>query len=303
MRREQRGTLSRETKLQRVVRESKSGVVLRMEEHLKTHTLFHILGAFSLIVALFITFAVIANWARDPANFYIAPRDAGDWAGWAAATGAVGTTVALIYAALKFRSDADEQKNLRADRDAEAKSVAMPLKVDVAVLTLEQHGRDVAGVRLELTNRGRERFSDIQVKVPDILVELTGRRSAPIPADLVEDDPSFGRHEEDWADMALPIIAGPEDKQLWLCGEIAPGHILALDLRFNEPQSMDDWELEPAAGHSGHWERKGRIVVIFTDHKGHTWVRSTEGRQPLQRLWPDAFIVEQHSPSALTHNS
>ncbi|WP_218221869.1 hypothetical protein [Nesterenkonia sp. Act20] len=267
-----------------------------MQEHLKTPTLFRVLGALSFILALLITFAAIANWARNPESFYIAPRDAVDWAGWATGMGALGTTGALIYAALKFRSDADEQRNLRVDRDAEAKAIAMPLKVDVSAFTAEEHSREVIGVRLELTNRGKERFTDIQVKVPDISAVLKRGRSAPIPADIVEDDPSFGREEEDWADVDPPIIAEPESKQIWLCGDISPHHIIELDLRFDVPQSMDDWEPKPPAGHSGQWEREGRIVVIFTDHKGHTWVRSTEGRQPLQRLWPDAFIVEQHRP-------
>lgn len=105
----------------------------KLEATLKQHSLIIVLIALSVLTTVFIGAAWIGNWLRSPENFYLLPRDADDWSGWGTGMGALGTTGALIYAAMKFRSDAEEQRNLRMDRDAEARADAKPLRVEVSL--------------------------------------------------------------------------------------------------------------------------------------------------------------------------
>lgn len=281
----------------------KTGMVHEKRRDIERFTLVTVLVVVSLIIMGFIGWSLIANWLRSPDDFYLLPRNAADWTGWATGMGALGTSGALIYAAMKFRSDAEEQRNLRLDRDAEAKTAANSLAVSISLHSPGEDIRDVSGLRLTLTNYGKERFTDVQVKFPDVLSEITLGQSASIPPDLVEDDPSFGKAEEDWADMNPQPLPVGDGGQLWLCGDVPPRSIISLSVVFDEIQSDGQWELTPVERTSSKTERKGRIAVIFSDYKGRTWIRSTEGRRPLQRLWPEAFIVEQQRLSARDRNS
>jgi hypothetical protein len=259
---------------------------------IKQHSLAIVLIVLAAITVIFIVWASIANLLRSPDDFYLLPRNAGDWSGWATGMGALGTTGALIYAAMKFRADAEEQRNLRLDRDAEARADATPLAVDISLLSPTDDFRDVSGLRLKLTNNGKRSFNNVQVKIPDVSGQITSGRSAPIPPDLAEDDPSFGKEDPEWTEMNQLPHQVDRGRQLWLCGEVPPGSMISLKIDFDEIQSDDDWGIRPAERDSSKKERKGRIAVIFSDYKGRTWIRSTEERRPLQRLWPESFIVE-----------
>jgi hypothetical protein len=68
--------------------------------------------------------------------------------------------------------------------------------------------------------------------------------------------------------------------------------MISLYIVFAGSQCIERWELIPYEDFSKS-EPKGRIAVIFDDYMGRTWIRSTEGRKPLKRLWPESFIVEQ----------
>jgi hypothetical protein len=258
----------------------------------KQHVLTIVLIVLSVLTTFFIVVAFVANWLRSPEDFYLLPRNADDWSGWGTGMGALGTTGALIYAAMKFRSDAEEQRNLRLDRDAEARADAKPLEVTVSLSYPTEDLRDVSGLRLKLNNLGKQPFTNIQVKIPDVPAQITSGQTAPLPPLIWEDNPGGGREDEVWTPMTAQPYQVDKSQQLWLCGDVPPGSMISLYIEFAEIQDVQTWGLNPTKDYSKA-ERKGRIAVIFDDYKGRTWIRSTEGRRPLQRLWPESFIAEQ----------
>lgn len=249
---------------------------------IKKHSLAIVLILLFTIIAVFVVWAWVANSLSSPDNFYVLPRTADDWSGWGTAVGALGTSGALIYAALKFRQDAEEQRTLRLDRDAAARADATPLAVDVR-LTYPDQTQDVDGLRLILTNTGKKQFSNIRVKIPDVPAQVISAESAPIPTFNMQDEEGHA-----WANMNRPHQV---DGQFWLCGDVGPGTIVSLTVVFDDIQSAIDWDQSTYDHDTGRGERDGRIAVTYDDYRGRTWVRSTEGRQPLQRIWPDDFAV------------
>lgn len=269
---------------------SRRGVVKggRRRRWVLKHSLAIVLISLSAIVVSFTISASIENSLRSPLDFYVLPRTADDWSAWGTAMGALGTSGALIYAAMKFRSDAKEQRDLRLDRDAKAREDARPLWVDLSLTyPTEDLGPEVSGLTLTLTNWGKKPFNNIRVKIPDVPAKIVSARSAPIPPLLVDDDPAFGREATVWNAAARPqeMVGG-----YWLCGDVPPDAKMALEIDFDESQHRVVWEESTLSRDTGRGEREGRVAVIYEDFMGRTWVRSTEGRQPLQRIWPDDFI-------------
>ena len=249
------------------------------------------LGRVLVLIAIFIVVFIFCTlWAQRalPGEFYWFPRTSADWTGWATALGSFGTAGALVYAARKFALDAHEQRELRRDRDMEARNDGKVLGVRVSRMYPGDWPVPVTGLTIKLTNNGSEELSNLQVKIPDFPAKIISAQTAPIPPDLNPGYPEFGMEDEDWSSDVVPF--SPTDcQQVWLCGQLPPQTILKLGVKFDPALTGDD-ALEWVEERSG--DLKGRIAVIFNDHADRTWIRSTEGKRPLQRLWPESFIEE-----------
>jgi hypothetical protein len=254
-----------------------------MRKAAKFFTLRNVLSAAAAIVVFF----VLRTWSVNSARldeFYILPRSSSDWSAWAAWFGLLATAGAVVYAALQFRSDAEEKRKLREDRDADARRDAKSLRVSLYNITPERDRRDVSGIRMEITNGGEEPIKNVQVKIPDVAADITSSDLASIPPD-VGDGLSFPPEDPDWAPLAVPLKPFDQE-QRWLCSDIPARSMLRIYVRFHEYQSDEVWSTWPESGSRFTGQIEGRIMVMFDDDAGRSWARSSEGSRQLHRLWP-----------------
>lgn len=248
----------------------------------------HNVGLTVLLVFVLFTAVPAVRAITGPGDFYLFPRDAVDWTGWLTGVGAIGTTVALFYAARQFQRDAAEQREARINRDLQARELANVVKLSITGVSPDEDMRSYSGINVMVKNAGNHAITDLQIKIPDVPARIQSAKRAVIPPYMSDDDPSFGREDPMWGspdDLSTPTCA----QRIWLCGDLEPESMLRLRVVFDDPQPGDDW-----TGWSQKSGIKGRVAAIFTDRDGHTWIRASEGRQSLQRLWPESFVGERH---------
>lgn len=240
-------------------------------------------------VACFVLFTLVYNVVRWWGDIYILPRNGDDWAAWAGWLSLLATAGAVTYAAFQFQSDVQEKRSVRAKSEEEARKAAEYLALrasptnpaDPDYPTDRPNPAYVDGVTLYITNYGSEAFKDIQVKIPDVKAEVTSVSSGP------EDIFRAGHPDEApaWVERPEPQLLFPE-QQLWSCGDLPPLTILRVSITLDEIEEDGRWDPSEDG-------ITGRIAVIFTDHLGRSWVRSTEKPKRLQRLWPESIIAER----------
>jgi hypothetical protein len=247
-----------------------------------------ILGA---VVLLFLG-AATALYIRLPHETrYIQPRNGDDWGAWAGWFAAIVTTTALVYTARAFRQDARAQRELRTDRDEEARRLARKLSITFNALTGEgTWGSPITGVAIRITNNSEQSFTNLTVYLPDFGGSIKTQWRSSIPA---IDDPLYAPDEPEWQDVEGSPVSLPGDKLQWLIGDIQARYTHRVWLSFDVPQPHEDWEINHEMVNGRQTEsRVARVAVAYTDSAGRTWTKwSNMSDGSLVRMWPDWPIV------------
>nr|WP_173078757.1 hypothetical protein [Arthrobacter sp. J3.37] len=251
-------------------------------------------NAWLLAGALSLVLLGLLRWFTLPTPRYFWPKAAEDWSAWGQCVGAVGTVLAVVYAARTLQSTSDaqiqEQRDRRLEMDfLEAKEAedAVKLRPDTAGFPRESdewgHSEDVTGARIFVQNFSEHPFHEVQVFIP----ENSFQKGLPLTniefweADL-ELDEETGRRPGRWSviDSPGPPLPGTN---LFTLGTVLPGKCRSVSFDFSGYESMLNWDHNVFPGDDG-FSRDIMLIVAFVDRNGKTWQRTSRDGGQITRL-------------------
>lgn len=230
---------------------------------------------------------------------YFWPKKAEDWSAWGTCLGALGTILAVVYAARTFKSTSEAQLEERNDRQAEMSFIeareaeeAIKLRPNATGIALRGDeygdGPDAKGGLISVENRSDHAFQNVQVYVPhESLKGLSLSNIKFFEATFVwEEDKATGFRRPDrgtWSEIAAPAVPIP-DSNLFTLGTVEPRTARSVTFDFPSPvEDMGKWSYKPRAS-PDDFAREVLLAVIFTDRNGRTWQRTSHDGGKIVRV-------------------
>ncbi|MGX5717954.1 hypothetical protein [Arthrobacter sp. MAHUQ-56] len=255
-----------------------------------------VIGAIALVVVI----AGLLRWFTLAEPRYFWPKKAEDWSAWGTCLGAIGTILAVVYAARTFKSTSEAQLEERQDRRAEMSFIeareaeeAIKLRPNATGIALRSDeygdGPDAKGALLSVENRSDHAFQNVQVYVPpeSLNKEVTLTSFKFLEATFVwEEDETTGFRRPDrgtWTEIAAPAVPIP-DSNLFTLGTVEPCTARSVTFDFSSPvEDMDKWSYKPRDS-PDDFARKVLLAVTFTDRNGRTWQRTSHDGGKIMRV-------------------
>lgn len=257
------------------------------------------------IVQLIAILAVVAalgflRWNTLPTPKYFWPTRAEDWSAWGTCLGAIGTIVAVVYAARTLQSTSKAQLEEREDRrgemgylESKAAEEAIKIRPNVEGFPLRSddggHGPEAIGARIFVDNHSDHAVHGVQVIVPHESLEdgitLSDFEFSEAPLEWGVDD--FGHDylkRRNWSDIEAPAapIHDPE-RSTFILGTIEAGKSRSVDFNFSDDEQMMRWN-HRSADAKDPFGREMMLVVMFTDRNGKTWQRTSRDNGKIMRV-------------------
>ncbi|WP_426004880.1 hypothetical protein ACPFL9_20460 [Paenarthrobacter sp. NyZ202] len=245
----------------------------------------------------------LLRWLTLSEPRYFWPKKAEDWSAWGTCLGAIGTILAVVYAARTFKSTSQAQLEERQDRRAEmsfieareaAEAIKLRPNVNGIALRGDEHGGsfELKGALIYVENRSDHAFHDVQVYVPPTSlkegVTLSNFKFFEAPFEWeYKADESREPKRGTWADMPAPAPPIP-DSNLFTLGTVEPGKARSVmfDFEFKSDDLVEDtmkWGHKPRAS-ADEFGREVLLVISFTDRNGRTWERTSHDGGKIKRV-------------------
>lgn len=236
------------------------------------------------------------RWFTFPNTRYFWPRSADDWSAWGTCLGAVGTIIAVIYAARTLKSTSEAQLEERRDRrlemdfmEAKAAAAANKLRPNVKGLPrdADEYGptAEAKGGLILVDNYSDQSFREVQVFVPD--ESLSKETSLSYfrfwEADLVDSaDSGLQRGEWEEIEPPAPVLPGVN---MFTLGTVPPRKSRSVSFHFSSAWSewMLDWD-DKSYDAEDDFGRRILLGVLFVDHNGKTWQRTSRDGGKISRV-------------------
>lgn len=249
--------------------------------------------------ALLVLVLGIIRWATLPSPRYLWPKDAGDWSAWGTCLGAIGTVLAVVYAARTLKSTSEAQLHARIDRrlqmdflEAKEAEDASQLRPDMEGLAraADDYGlsAEAAGAGIFVQNFSEHPFHEVQVFIPDTsLAEgVTLSNFEFWETELEYGESGAERKPRSWAPIEPPRVPLP-GMNLFTLGTVPPGGCrrVTFDFSSDEAEWMDDWSRKSRDAADPFGRSKEKVVSItFVDRNGKTWQRTSRDFGKIQRI-------------------
>lgn len=245
-----------------------------------------------------VVIAGLLRWVTLAEPRYFWPKKAEDWSAWGTCLGAIGTILAVVYAARTFKSTSEAQLEERQDRRAEMSFIeareaeeAIKLRPNATGIALRSDqygdGPDAKGALISVENRSDHAFQNVQVYVHhESLKGITLSNFKFFEATFVwEEDEATGFRRPDrgtWAEIAAPAAPIP-DSNLFTLGTVEPFMARCVMFDFSSTVDMGKWSDKPRAS-SDDFSREVLLAVVFTDRNGRRWQRTSHDGGKIMRV-------------------
>lgn len=240
----------------------------------------------------------LVRWITLPEPRHFWPRYADDWSAWGTCVGAVGTILAVIYAAetLKSTSAAQiiEQRDRRLEMDhldTKDAEEANKLRPDTKGFprASDEYGDspDITGARILVQNFSDHPFHDVQILVPEESLEEGVTLS-----EIEYWETSQVHHEtrgwgpDSWKKIEAPGAPVP-GQNLFMLGTVLARQCRSVSFDFSEEVMGMDWSHRSRDAVES-FGRDIMISVTFVDHNDKTWQRTSRDGGKIRRIrFPD----------------
>lgn len=239
---------------------------------------------FSVGAGVIIALGVI-RWVTLPAPRHFWPALAEDWTAWGTFLGAIGTILAVIYAARTLRSTSEAQLNEQRDRrlqmdflDAKEGEEANRLQPNVKGFPreIDEWGSsdDATGARIYVQNFSDHSFHEVQVFVPKNSLQDGGTLSDIEfwEADLVHTK-DRGTSPGKWSKIESPGVSLPGEN-LFNLGTVKTRKCRGVSFNFSTYEAMLDWDTRSYDAVE-NFGREVLLAVTFVDRNAKTWQRTS----------------------------
>jgi hypothetical protein len=241
----------------------------------------------------------LLRWFTLPNPRYFWPKAAEDWSAWGQCVGAVGTVLAVVYAARTLQSTSDaqirEQRDRRLEMDfLEAKEAEDALKLRPGATGFPRESdewgdsEDITGARIFVQNFSEHPFHDVQIFIP----EDSFHEGLPLTniefweTELIrKEDTGYGPGR--WS-VIDPLGHPLPDTNFFTLGTVLPGKCRGVSFDFSGYESTMNWHHRAFPG-DDPFARSIMLVVVFVDRNGRTWQRTSRDGGKIMRLHREAY--------------
>jgi hypothetical protein len=246
------------------------------------------------VATLVIVFLGFLRWFTLPTPRYFWPKAAEDWSAWGQCVGAVGTILAVVYAARTLKSTSvaqyKEQRDRRLEMDfLEAKEADEALKLRPSTKGFARYrdewaeSDDASGARILVQNFSENPFHEVQIFVPDDSFEegLPLSKVQFWEADLVENEDNLGWSPGRWAASESGVLL--PGTNLFTLGTVHPRKCRSVSFDFSGYEQMMRWNHRSSDAVDG-FGREMLVNITFVDRNGKAWQRTSRDRGKIMRL-------------------
>lgn len=261
-----------------------------------------------IVLILLMAIAGIVLWCALSPSWYLWPTSADDWAAWGTCIGAVGTILAVIYAAQTLKSTAAAQLEESRDRktqmdflEAQEAQNAKQLWPTAEGRSLEAYSADAAGGAIVVWNTSDEQsFHDVQVFVAEkslepgvTLTNIKVKRTQQIFDSFID---GWRVDEDSWEDITPQPVILP-NKNYWSLGTVGPRECRKVAFDFSPPyEQLLDWTNQHNEV-DGFSRPKKMLAVTYVDQKGREWLRTSQDRGKIKRIRLNELVQAAKSSS------
>lgn len=248
-----------------------------------------------LLTAVFAVLIIaVSLWAALSSSWYLWPRRADDWAAWGTCIGAIGTILAVIYAAQTLKSSSEAQLEESIDRklqmdflEAKEAETALKLVPSVQASSREEGSDEARGGGIKVWNLSDVSFHDVQVLVPQATLEpgvtLTNIKFK--KTRQIFDSFLQGHRLDDdaWEDIVPEPVILPA-QNYWSLGTVGPGECRKITFDFSpQLEARLDWTNQPNET-DGFFRPNKMLAITFVDQKGREWLRTSQDGGRIKRI-------------------
>lgn len=236
----------------------------------------------------------LLRWFTLPTPRYFWPKGAEDWSAWGTCLGAVGTILAVVYAARTLKSTSEAQLDERRDRrlemdflEAKEAEEAIKLRPDTVgfARSSDEWGssEDASAARVLVQNFSEHPFHEVQVFVPDGSLEddVALSNIEFWEADL-EHNEETGWRPGNWSLIESPGSSLP-GTNLFTLGTVGPRKCRSVTFDFSGYESMLNWNHRSYDAEDS-FGRDIMLGITFVDRNGKAWQRTSRDRGKMMRL-------------------